>query len=242
MSSTLESSVTLEDVFVVVGAKRVPLAAELAGYLALEIAEGATQAAGDVDPRSVYIGEEGSVALVRPRRDLSFGDAEGSIRTILGRLLEASGSQTPALASVARRHSNAGLGSLVEELEAALIPVNRAAGRRRALAAPRTRSEASHARRGAKTLRSRPESPRRRGARRPLPTPRRGKDAKREKPEKPEKREKREKRERGESPLVSTKRGHRARTSRRSRARSSRAPGSPRRRRRLPATSSWPIR
>ncbi|MGO8996324.1 MAG: hypothetical protein ACLQVI_23675 [Polyangiaceae bacterium] len=131
--STLESSVTLDDVFVVVGAKRVPLAPELAGYLALEIAEGATQAAGDVDPRSVYIGEEGSVALVvRPRREgrsAEAGDAEGSIRVILTRLLEASGSQTPALASVARRQCS-GLNTLVEELEAALIPVNRAAGRR----------------------------------------------------------------------------------------------------------------
>ena len=42
----------------------VPLAAELAGYLALEIAEGAAAAAaatglgGDVDPRAVFIGEE----------------------------------------------------------------------------------------------------------------------------------------------------------------------------------------
>ena len=131
MSSALESSITLDDVFVVVGAKRVPLAPELAGYLALEIAEGATQATGDVDPRSVYIGEEGSVALVvRPRRDPPTGDAETSIRAIVSRLLDASGSQTPALASVARRPSSAGLNALVEELEAALIPVNRAAGRR----------------------------------------------------------------------------------------------------------------
>ena len=37
----LESSITLEDVFTVVQGKRVPLAAELAGYLALEIADGA---------------------------------------------------------------------------------------------------------------------------------------------------------------------------------------------------------
>jgi hypothetical protein len=131
VSSPLESSVTLDDVFVVVGAKRVPLAPELAGYLALEIAEGATQAIGDIDPRSVYIGEEGSVALVvRPRREPPTGDAEASIRAILARLLDASGSQTPALASVARRSSSAGLNALVEELEAALIPVNRAAGRR----------------------------------------------------------------------------------------------------------------
>ena len=70
--------------------------------------------------------------VVRPRREgrsAEAGDAEGSIRVILTRLLEASGSQTPALASVARRQCS-GLNTLVEELEAALIPVNRAAGRR----------------------------------------------------------------------------------------------------------------
>ncbi len=66
----------------------------------------------------------------REQRDPLGGDAEGSIRAILTRLLEASGSQTPALASAARRRPSAGLGTLVEELEAALIPVNRAAGRR----------------------------------------------------------------------------------------------------------------
>ncbi|HEY2510980.1 MAG TPA: hypothetical protein VGI39_08995 [Polyangiaceae bacterium] len=128
--SALESSITLEDVFVVVGAKRVPLAPELAGYLTLEIAEGAAQAAGEVDPRNVYIGEEGSVALVRPRREAPSGDTEGSIRTILARLLEVSGAHTQALASAARRKPSTGIDGLVEELEAALIPVNRAAGRR----------------------------------------------------------------------------------------------------------------
>jgi len=126
----LGSSVTLEEIFAVVGAKRVPLAPELAGYLVLEIAEHADPSGGDVDPRSVFVGEEGTVALVRPRREAASGDAEGSIRATLARLLETSGSQTPALAATARRASHAGLQALSEEIEAALIPVNRAAGRR----------------------------------------------------------------------------------------------------------------
>ena len=41
MASALDGSVTLEDVFAVVAAKRVPLAPELAGYLILEIVDGA---------------------------------------------------------------------------------------------------------------------------------------------------------------------------------------------------------
>jgi hypothetical protein len=126
----LDSSVTLEEVFAVVGAKRVPLAPELAGYLVLEIAEHANPSGGDVDPKSVFIGEEGTVALVKPKREAANGEAEISIRAMLSRLLDASGSLTPALAAASKRKSGGGLASLVEELETALIPVNRAAGRR----------------------------------------------------------------------------------------------------------------
>ena len=132
MASPLESAITLEDVFAMVTGKRVPLAPELAGYLSLEIAEKAEAggAGGDIDPRSVYIADEGTVALVRPRTEPSEGDAEQSIRAILGQLLEASGSSTPALSGVSRRGRAGSLRALMEDIEAALIPVNRAAGRR----------------------------------------------------------------------------------------------------------------
>ncbi|MGD0529549.1 MAG: hypothetical protein ABSE49_30705, partial [Polyangiaceae bacterium] len=129
-TGALDASVTLDEVFAVVVQKRVPLAPELAGYLVLEIAEHADPVGGDVDPRSVFVGDEGTVALVKPRRDGATGDAEASIRSALARLLEASGSQTPALAAASKRKSGTGLAALAEELEAALIPVNRAAGRR----------------------------------------------------------------------------------------------------------------
>lgn len=126
----LDASVTLDEVLTVLAAKRVPLAPELAGYLVLEIAEHADPSGGDVDPRSVFVGEEGTVALVKPRREGASGDAEASVRAMLGRLLDASGSQTPALAAASKRQSGAGLPALSDELETALIPVNRAAGRR----------------------------------------------------------------------------------------------------------------
>ena len=126
----LDASVTLEEVFAVVGSKRVPLAPELAGYLALEIAERADPDGGGIEPKNVFVSEEGSVALVKPRRDEVVGGAESSVRSVLTRLIEASGSHTPALAAACKRRSGGGLPALVQELEAALIPVNRAAGRR----------------------------------------------------------------------------------------------------------------
>ena len=72
MASPLESAITLDDVFAMVVGKRVPLAPELAGYLSLEIAEKADPAGGDIDPRAVYIADEGTVALVR-RKDAAGG-------------------------------------------------------------------------------------------------------------------------------------------------------------------------
>ncbi len=58
------------------------------------------------------------------------GDAEASLRRLLATLLETAGAQTPSLAAVARRKGGEGAAVLVEELEAALIPVNRSAGKR----------------------------------------------------------------------------------------------------------------
>ena len=129
MTEPLDASVTLEEVFSVVGSKRVPLAPELAGYLALDIAEKLGEGAGPVDAARVYIGEEGTVAIVKPRQ-VSAGDAEASLRKLLAKLLEAGGAQTPSLAAVAKKAAGGGVPALVEELEAALIPVNRSAGRR----------------------------------------------------------------------------------------------------------------
>jgi hypothetical protein len=132
MGEPLEASVTLDEIFSVVSSKRVPLAPELAGYLTLEIAETPAARDGEVDPRYVYVGEEGTVALVRPKKDadMAVGDPEASIRALLGKLLEVGGSQTPALGAAAKKKAGGGLEPLVEELEAALIPVNRGAGRR----------------------------------------------------------------------------------------------------------------
>ena len=107
--SALESSVTLEDVFSVVEAKRVPLAPELAGYLTLEVADGSRGGGRRGRPadrlhqrgrhRRARASEEGRV-----RR----GDAETSVRAILAKLLEASGSATPALTASAKRKPGTG--------------------------------------------------------------------------------------------------------------------------------------
>jgi hypothetical protein len=128
--ATLDASVTLEEVFAVLATKRVPMAPELAGYLVLEIAERIDPGGGDVDPSRIFVGDEGTVVFIKRRTGEATGDAEASVRGLLARLLLASGVLTPGLSAAARRPSGAGLLALAGELETALIPVNRAAGRR----------------------------------------------------------------------------------------------------------------
>jgi hypothetical protein len=126
----LDASVSLDEVFAALATKRVPMAPELAGYLVLEIAERVDSSGGEVDPSRVFVGEEGTVVFIKRRGDASTGDAETSIRALLARLLLAGGVLTPGLSTAARRPSGSGLIALAGELETALIPVNRAAGRR----------------------------------------------------------------------------------------------------------------
>lgn len=129
MNEPLDASVTVEEILGVVAARRVPLAPELAGYLVLEVAENVDDAVGEIDPSRIHVGEEGAVAIVKPRG--GGGDTQGHLRKLLHRLLEASGTQTAALVAVSKKASpGTTVEALVEELEAALIPVNRSAGRR----------------------------------------------------------------------------------------------------------------
>ena len=102
MSEPLDASVTLEEVFSVVGSKRVPLAPELAGYLALEHrGEPRRERRPGRLPRvSTSVRRERSRSC-KPRQ-ASAGDAEASLRKLLAKLLEAGGAQTPSLAAVAQ--------------------------------------------------------------------------------------------------------------------------------------------
>ncbi len=128
-SGGIEASVTLEEVIAVVSEKRVPLAPELGGYIVLEIAAQAEPRDGTIHASNVVLTEEGVLALVHPRTAAD-GDPARAIRSLLQTLLGASGSTTPALTAVVRRSEPSSIASVAAELEAALIPVNRAAGKR----------------------------------------------------------------------------------------------------------------
>lgn len=122
-------SVTLLEVMAAARSRAASLVAEVAGYLVLGTADQVLGAARTLDAGGVVLSEEGALGLVAGAA-ASDEQAEAALRTLLGGLLEQASSVTPALLRASRRPAGDGTGALVRELEAALIPVNRAAARR----------------------------------------------------------------------------------------------------------------
>ena len=108
-----------------------PLGPEFAGFVVLEAASRLREAGGGVaTARELAIDVTGQVHLVaQPAR----GDdvrCTTALRALLGALLESATSSTPALRTCARRKEQTSSSMLTRELQAALIPLNRAASRR----------------------------------------------------------------------------------------------------------------
>jgi len=122
-------SVTLSEVKRAARAHRAPLAGESAGYLVLAIADQVLQAPRLVQIADVQLAEDGALRVMSARAS-SDEEAELSLRRALDQLLLVASSGSAALTRASRRTAPVGLASLVRELEAALIPVNRSAARR----------------------------------------------------------------------------------------------------------------
>ena len=122
-------SVTLCEVRRAARAHRAPLAGESAGYLVLAIADQVLNAPRLVRAEQVQLSEGGALRVLSGQAS-SEAEAELSLRQVLEQLLLIASSGSAALTRASRRTVPLGLSSLVHELEAALIPVNRAAARR----------------------------------------------------------------------------------------------------------------
>ncbi len=122
-------SVTLSEVKRAAKAHRAPLAGESAGYLVLAIADQVLSAPRLVDASDIQLTEDGALRVLSGHAS-SDVEAELSLRRALDQLLLVASSGSAALTRASRRTVPVGLSALVRELEAALIPVNRAAARR----------------------------------------------------------------------------------------------------------------
>ena len=129
MPTALDTVIHLDVVLDAVLARQVPLAAETAGYLLLDLASACSSDALAIEANAVVVSEEGVVAVVQATESTE-PETEATLRLLLGKLLAAGGSSTPALQAAAERTPEGQRDLFVAELEAALIPLNRSAGRR----------------------------------------------------------------------------------------------------------------
>jgi hypothetical protein len=120
-------SVTVSEVLVAARSGLAAVSSETAGYLVLGTADCLGEA--PIGIANVYLDEDGALRLDR-RAEAATGDGEAGLRTVLKRLLETGRSPAPALLRVASASEKRGVRRLIAEIEAALIPVNRAAARR----------------------------------------------------------------------------------------------------------------
>jgi len=127
-----DGQVTLDEVFAAAAVRQASLVPETSGYLVLAIADASSRLPLLHDDRVVLLSTEGSVSLRRRGQIIAPEDAARVMRDVLARLLSVSAGTMPGLAAAAmpRVESDRGIDDLVEQLEAALIPVNRAAARR----------------------------------------------------------------------------------------------------------------
>lgn len=121
-------SVSLEEIMHAAQARLVTLSCETAGHVMLSAVERFADLAGRVDRHGVTVSEAGDVQMV-VGSSASPEDAERSVRRLLGELLASVPGSRPALQRIATSDVR-GMPRFVAELEAALIPLNRAAARR----------------------------------------------------------------------------------------------------------------
>ena len=124
--------VTLDEVFAAASARAASLVPETSGYLALAVGDATSRLPLLYDDRALLLTTEGSMSTSRRGDVVAPERAAKAMRDVLARLLAVSSGTMPGLAAAARprEESARGVDAVIEEIEAALIPVNRAAARR----------------------------------------------------------------------------------------------------------------
>lgn len=114
--------------------RRVRLPSEIGAFLALEVCEALLDGPAAVRLEDVRIAEDGTISVFAPPGSATSEEAARSVVALLGALLVAAGTGVPrALVGLLERGPSSGrwdLSSLRDDLEASLVPLNRAAARR----------------------------------------------------------------------------------------------------------------
>lgn len=121
-------SVSVEEIFQAASVRAATVSSETAGYLLLAAADRLSQNPAQVDARGITLAEDGSAHVVTSGAATP-EESERALRGVLGLLLSVACTGSVALPRIAAAEAR-GLPRLIAEIEAALIPVNRAAARR----------------------------------------------------------------------------------------------------------------
>lgn len=125
-------SVTLQEVLSAASIRAASLVPETSGYLALAVADASARLPFRLDDGLVTLTTEGTVKVARGNVIVPPRESAARVRDVLARLIGQSIGSAPALASASRPRpeSDEGVDAFIQELETALVPVNRAAARR----------------------------------------------------------------------------------------------------------------
>ncbi len=125
---------TIADLIATMKERRVRVPSEIGAFIALEVCEALLDGPAVVRPTDVRVAEDGAISVFAPPGSATSEEAARSVVTLLGSLLVAAGTGVPrVLVGLLEQGPTSGnweLGSLRDDLEASLVPLNRSAARR----------------------------------------------------------------------------------------------------------------
>lgn len=127
------SHVTLPQILVAASTRHANMVPESAGYLVLALCEAIGCLPLAVPDTNIELSADGGVSVTQQGKVLPAAEAAQAMRELFARLLAVTTGATPRLAAVARTRelsAERGVDTFAAEVEAALVPMNRAAGKR----------------------------------------------------------------------------------------------------------------
>lgn len=126
--------ITVEELVTTAAQRKARIPSEIGAFIALETAEALAEGPARVRASDVRIADDGTISIFAPPNSATSDDAARAVVSMLSELLAASGTGVPrALVTLVDQGPSSGrwdLASLRDDLEASLVPLNRAAARR----------------------------------------------------------------------------------------------------------------
>ncbi len=121
---------SVEELLATMKERNARIPSEIGAFVALEVCEAILDAPAEVTPSDIRIADDGTIELNPKMSRASSEDAARSVVSLLSALLVAAGAGVPKSRVAILDAAPSDLASLRDDLEASLVPLNRAAARR----------------------------------------------------------------------------------------------------------------